>query len=211
MSLVENYGWMSETGPHSCEYLVPAVIAQLAKLKPASVLDLGSGNGALCRALVHRGYHVVGVEPDADGVAVARKAAPGIPFYQLAVGDSPSPLVSDYPQGFDVVVSTEVIEHLYLPRELPRFARSVLRPGGRLLLTTPYHGYLKNLALSAANKWDTHLDPLWDGGHIKFWSPRTLRELLHGEGFQVEAVHGVGRVPPLWKSMLVQAQAVRDE
>ena len=210
MDTATGYGWTSDSGPHSCDYLLPVVSSALSRLGAVTVLDLGAGNGALSRALAERGFQVVGVEPDAAGAAIARRAAPHIPFYELAVGDSPDPLLRDYPKGFDAVVSTEVVEHLYAPRELPRFARSVLTPGGRLILTTPYHGYVKNLALSVTARWDRHLDPLWDGGHIKFWSPTSITRLLTSEGFEMESVRGVGRVPFLWKSMLVEAKRPHD-
>ncbi|MFX7844634.1 methyltransferase domain-containing protein, partial [Acinetobacter baumannii] len=94
----------------------------------------------------------------------------------------------------------EVVEHLYDPRELARYAFAALRPGGVLLMSTPYHGYVKNLMLSVFNRWDRHLDPHWHGGHIKFWSRATLARLLREAGFSVEAFAGVGRVPYLWKS-----------
>jgi hypothetical protein len=69
---------------------------------------------------------------------------------------------------FDAAVSTEVVEHLFSPRALPRFAHAKIKAGGVFIVTTPYHGYLKNLVLCLANKWDFHHSPLWDGGHIKF-------------------------------------------
>jgi hypothetical protein len=73
---------------------------------------------------------------------------------------------------------------------------------------TPYHGYLKNLALSVFDKWDFHHTPLWHGGHIKFWSKRTLTQLLTDSGFDVVEFHGVGRLPYLWKSMVLVATKV---
>ena len=76
--------------------------------------------------------------------------------------------------SFDVAIATEVIEHLVRPHNLPGFAKQLLRPGGPLIISTPYHGYLKNLVLALSNKWDSHLTPLWDGGHIKMWSRKTL-------------------------------------
>jgi hypothetical protein len=82
----------------------------------------------------------------------------------------------------------------------------VLKPGGYLVLSTPYHGYLKNLALSLTGKWDFHHSPLRDGGHIKFWSRKTLTELLETEGFHVTDFIGVGRIPYLWKSMVIVAR-----
>lgn len=74
----------------------------------------------------------------------------------------------------------EVIEHLYQPRAFVLFIRSILEAsgGGQFIVTTPYHGYLKNLTIALANKMDYHLSALWEGGHIKFWSRRTLAILL---------------------------------
>ncbi len=206
MKITEDYGWQSEQGPTSCTYIQPAILDALRPLKPRRVLDLGAGNGALCHALLLEDYDVVGVEPDTKGVSIARQKCPQARFYQLAVDDSPDQILADYPQGFDVVVSTEVIEHLYAPRRLAAFAHSVLRDGGHLLLTTPHHGYLKNLAIALVNGWDRHADPLWDGGHIKLFSHRTIKRLLEEAGFWVIHLGGVGRVPYLWKSMIVVAR-----
>ncbi len=206
MAITKDYGWRSEQGPTSCTYIQPAVLDALRPLKPRRVLDLGAGNGALCHALLQEDYDVVGVEPDAEGVRIARQKCPQAKFYQLAVDDSPGQILADYPQGFDVVVSTEVIEHLYAPRRLAAFAHSVLRDGGHLLLTTPHHGYLKNLAIALVNGWDRHADPLWDGGHIKLFSRRTIKRLLEESGFRIIHLGGVGRVSYLWKSMVVLAR-----
>ena len=109
---------------------------------------------------------------------------------------------------FDAVVSTEVIEHLFSPHLLPLFAAGTLDKGGYLILTTPYHGYLKNLVLALLDGWDTHLTPLWHGGHIKFWSRKTLTRLLSENGFEVVGFSGVGRLPYLWKSMVLVARKV---
>jgi 2-polyprenyl-6-hydroxyphenyl methylase/3-demethylubiquinone-9 3-methyltransferase len=74
------------------------------------------------------------------------------------------------------------------------------------VLTTPYHGYLKNLALAVTGAMDAHFTALWDGGHIKFWSYRTLRQLLQEFGFGHCEFRGAGRWPALWKSMVVTAR-----
>ena len=205
MNTSRAYGWSTKAAPMSCGYIVPDVLDALRSLKPATVLDLGAGNGALCRELVTAGYKVVGVEPDPDGIRIARGQCPEVTFYQLTVGDSVDQILRDHPDGFDVVVSTEVIEHLYAPAQLIAFARAVLRDGGYLLLTTPHHGYWKNLAVSVFNGWDRHADPLRVGGHIKFFSRKTMGRLLSDGGFSVRRWGGVGRVPGLWKSMVVLA------
>lgn len=78
-----------------------------------------------------------------------------------------------------------------------------LKPGGRFICTTPYHGYLKNLALSIMGKWDQHADPLWDGGHIKLWSRAKLGALLEETGFTNIQFRGAGRLPGLWMTMVM--------
>jgi len=100
----------------------------------------------------------------------------------------------------------EVVEHLTNPRALARNAYTVLAAGGLLVMTTPYHSYIKNLALAISGKLDSHFTALWDGGHIKFWSWPTLRALLAEAGLQDIALHGAGRIPWLWKSMVVTAR-----
>jgi 2-polyprenyl-3-methyl-5-hydroxy-6-metoxy-1,4-benzoquinol methylase len=204
-NVVGAYGWSSSRDPGSCGYIAPKIIDLLHQLTIRRVLDLGAGNGALCAEISAGGWDVVGVEYDRDGVQIARSTHPNIRFYNYGVQDNPEELLQSEPL-VDAVVSTEVIEHLFSPHLLPRYARGVLKPGGYLIVSTPYHGYLKNLALSLFGKWDKHFTALWHGGHIKFWSRWTLGELLKTEGFEVTAFHGVGRFPFLWKSMILVAR-----
>jgi 2-polyprenyl-3-methyl-5-hydroxy-6-metoxy-1,4-benzoquinol methylase len=197
------YHYDSAEAPHTEAYLWPHIITLCAQLNARRIVDIGCGNGALCRELASRGYEVVGCEPSADGVRFAQSSAPELVFHQLGVDDEPSAIGNE---SFDVAIATEVIEHLVRPRNLPRFAKQLLRPGGHLIVSTPYHGYLKNLVLALTNKWDAHFTPLWDGGHIKLWSRKTLSQLLNEVGFRVVRFIGAGRLPFLWKSMIVVAQ-----
>ncbi|HKK16068.1 MAG TPA: methyltransferase domain-containing protein, partial [Gammaproteobacteria bacterium] len=78
----------------------------------------------------------------------------------------------------------------------------LLEPGGVAIISTPYHGYFKNLAISIFNKWDKHFSSLWDGGHIKFFSVKTLTLLLRETGFKNIRIYKAGRIPVLAKSMI---------
>jgi len=104
------------------------------------------------------------------------------------------------------VVAVEVVEHLLLPRQLLERAREALRPGGIFIATTPYHGFLKNLALALTNKFDHHWHPLRDYGHVKFFSRETLSQLFGEQGLKVQRFARVGRVPALAKSMILQGR-----
>lgn len=204
---MENYGWVSANSPGSCDYIAPIILKLLRGIKVKRILDLGSGNGALCSMLNMAGYESVGVEYDEAGTAIARLSYPNISFYNFGVQDDPERLLAKEPL-FDAVISTEVIEHLFSPNLLATYAARVLKDQGILIISTPYHGYLKNLALSLVNKWDDHHSPLWTGGHIKFWSRATLTELLTSNGFEVKEFYGVGRAPYLWKSMVLVARKI---
>ena len=197
------FHYESAEAAHTEKYLWRHIIALCAELRARRVIDIGCGNGALCRELARRGYEVVGCEPSADGMRFAQSSAPELVFHQLAVEDDPGAIGNE---SFDVAIAAEVIEHLLRPRNLPRFAKRLLRPGGHLIISTPYHGYVKNVVLALTNKWDTHLNPFWEGGHIKMWSRRTLSQLLNESGFEVVRFIGAGRLPLLWKSMIIVAQ-----
>jgi 2-polyprenyl-3-methyl-5-hydroxy-6-metoxy-1,4-benzoquinol methylase len=168
----------------------------------ARILDLGCGNGSLSYLISQQGYQVVGIEESVSGVAIARQNFPEVQFIQASIYDQPK---ENLLEAFDVVIAVEVIEHLFYPRELVRLARKCLKPEGHLILTTPYHGYFKNLILSLSGKMDGHHTVLWDGGHIKFFSVKTLKELLQAENYTNIHFKFAGRLPYLWKSMLCLA------
>lgn len=196
----ENYGWQ-HGGPHTSAYLADRVETILCDLGAQTVLDAGCGNGALAGHLSRQGFTVTGVDGDPGGIAIARQNYSEV-LFELSLFEDTSP------GTFDAVVSTEVIEHLYSPHELVRFAYAALENGGHLVISTPYHGYLKNLALAITGKWDAHHTALWHGGHIKFWSRKTLTKLLFDNGFEVIDFVGAGRLPYLWKSMILVARKV---
>lgn len=206
-NIVENYGWESTQEPCSCGYITPRILTILKQLDVKRILDIGAGNGALCGELAAAGYEIVGIEHDKIGVGIAQISHPTLKFYNYDIQNNPIGLMSTE-QPFDAVVSTEVVEHLFSPHRLPIFAVDTLRVDGYMIISTPYHGYLKNLMLSIFNKWDKHHTALWHGGHIKFWSRSTLTQLLTENGFRVVGFSGVGRLPYLWKSMVLVAQKV---
>lgn len=184
---------------HTAGYLEGPLLAELGPLTGTTLLDIGCGNGALTASLAKRGASVTGMDLSESGIALAKAAHPDVRFEVGSVYDDLHARFG----AFDRVVALEVIEHLYDPRAFLRRAFEALKPGGRLVLSTPYHGYLKNLALAVSGKLDAHFTVLWDGGHIKFFSWPTLRTLLGEAGFVDLRFRGTGRLPGLWKSMLV--------
>jgi 2-polyprenyl-6-hydroxyphenyl methylase/3-demethylubiquinone-9 3-methyltransferase len=169
-----------------------------------SVLDAGCGNGFIAARIAGRGHNVIAIDASPTGVELARVAHPGVRYEVKSVYDDLNSLMPH--GGWDLIISSEVIEHLSRPSAFLANMNRHLRPGGWLILTTPYHGYLKNLALSIANAWDHHHGSLDEGGHIKFFSQHTLAAALARAGFEPPVFRNAGRVSLLWKSMVCRSR-----
>ena len=197
--------YTSATACCGASYRIPALLRMVGPLAPGTrILDVGCGNGHLAGLLAARGHLVVGIDLSQSGVAVARRTYPDVRFEVVGAGRDMLDALGGTP--FDLVVSTEVVEHLYSPGAFAEGCHRALRPAGRLVCSTPYHGYVKNLALAVTNSFDRHWGPLDEGGHIKFWSRSTLSRLLCEVGFCDLRFSGAGRLPLLWRSMLVSAR-----
>lgn len=198
----DEFVWTDANHATGFDYVLPAVVKTLTKFGAHRVLDLGCGNGATTSDLVRHGFDVAACDMSSSGLSYARANNPGIQFFEH---DFANELPEEHRGRYDAVVAIEVIEHLLLPRRLLTNALQALRPGGLLVLSTPYHGYWKNLALAVTNKFDDHWHPLRDFGHVKFFSRRTITGLLRESGFAVQSFQAVGRVPLLRCSMVVSA------
>jgi len=196
------YTYSESLPEESHQYLLPLVRSLLEGTpKKATILDLGCGNGSFLSQLNGNGWRLIGVDYSKSGIQIAEQNHPGIEFL---LADAQTDLVG-FVEPADVVISTEVIEHLYDPRAFMKNAYRLLKPGGMFVVSTPYHGYLKNLMMAATGKMDRHFTVLWDHGHIKFWSRKTLESALREVGFKVTQFKGAGRIPFLWRSMVIQA------
>lgn len=190
----------------SHQYLLPSVLNILASLSiPPSrgrLFEIGCGNGAVAAVLAKEGYELTGVEVSAQGLEEARRRYPHL---SLQPGSAYDRLAEIYGQ-FPIVVSLEVVEHLYAPRVFAKTLYDLVEPSGTAIVSTPYHGYWKNLALALTGQLDAHFTALWDHGHIKFWSMKTLKTLLLEAGFRDIRFTRVGRVPALAKSLIAIAK-----
>lgn len=201
------HGDDNPSGPTGAQ-LAREISVQLSEVR-GSICDLGCGNGYLSRQLAAQGRKVTGIDASASGIRHAQaQAADGARFVRGEIRRD-ADWVDDM-ERFDAVVSSEVIEHLYRPADLVETALEILKPGGLLVITTPYHGYWKNLAVILSGRFDRHFDPLWDGGHIKFFSAATMRKLLASHGFADIRFAYSGRCPGLWKSMICSAHRPAD-
>jgi 2-polyprenyl-6-hydroxyphenyl methylase/3-demethylubiquinone-9 3-methyltransferase len=184
----------------SHNYLLPAVTSILRAVAPAPrrLFDLGCGNGSIAAELDRLGYAITGIDASSEAIANAKRHHADLNLHQGSAYDD---LAGTFGQ-FPLVLSLEVVEHLYSPRSFAKTVYGLLEPDGIAIISTPYHGYWKNLAMALTGKLEPHFTALWEHGHIKFFSMASLRRLLVDAGLQCDGFQRVGRIAALAKSMI---------
>jgi SAM-dependent methyltransferase len=168
----------------------------LAETQPGErVLDLGCGAGRFVKALQDAGAEPVGVEIAEAALERARAVAPGADL-RLLDDEGTIPLGH---HEVDLVWCSEVLEHVPNAAGLLHETRRVLKPGGRLLLTVPYHGRVKDV-LIALTGFERHFDPR--GQHVRYFTRRSLASTLDAAGFEPVSITTAGG-PPLLRESLV--------
>ena len=149
---ISGYAYEGSGLNHSHEYLLPAVIRHLARAAAERgrprVFELGCGNGSVAHELAAAGYDVTGVDPSTEGIAHANREYPALKLMQASAYDDLSGRFGRFP----AVLSLEVVEHLYFPKKYAATLYDLVEPGGSALISTPYHGYWKNLAMAVTGK-----------------------------------------------------------
>lgn len=185
--------------------LFPPVLSIVQSRGIQSIFEIGGGEGTFAAKLHEAsGASIVSTDVSADAVSRARSHYPHIRFETASAYED----LADRFGRFPCVVALEVVEHLTDPALFVRRVRDLLLPGGIALISTPYHGFWKNLAISLVpGAWDRHWDTLKEPGwHIKFFSEATFRQLLSTE-LSVDEITRFGRpVPALATGMLAVAQ-----
>ena len=165
-----------ELGDGSSHSAVLDIIGQFGRLE---VLDLGCSGGELAHALRSAGHRVTGV--DVVEVAGVRERVDRFVRSDLALGLPLDELARDY----DLIIAADVIEHLPRPAQTLQEARSLLRPGGQLLLSVPNfaHWYPRIRVLLGAFGYDRR--GILDDTHLRFFTRRTLRRTVRRAGFDI--------------------------
>jgi methionine biosynthesis protein MetW len=146
-------------------------------------LDVGCGSGnSYAAELRRRGVSYVGVDVSSRAVELARESG----LNAHVIEDAATLPLAD--ESFDLVLCVEVLEHLFAPHEAAREIGRVLKPGGRLVVSTPNVAYWRLRANLLLGVWNPIGDELsleqpWRDPHIRFFTPTTLRRMLLMAGF----------------------------
>jgi len=149
----------------------------------ARVLDVGCGTGSVSEIICNRtGAELVGIEPDPERVARARER--GLKVF-------PGFLTSDFITAhgpFDYAVFADVLEHLAEPAELLTMVKGGLRPGGAVVISVPNvaHWFVRTDLLRG--RFDYQDCGIMDATHLRWFTAKTIRELLERLGFQIVAM-----------------------
>ena len=176
---------------------VEAIVAYAGQ--GGSVLDVGCGSGQLLFHLRHRFTKLIGLEYSAQRLAQAQINLADLPF--VAIQGSMEAISDIETASVDCVVSADTIEHVpdvYLAAdELFR----VLRTGGTLVINTPNIAFVKKRLLLLLGRFPSTSqsnegfgsDVLFDGGHLHYFTFRSLSILLTRAGFEIEQRVGYGK------------------
>lgn len=161
---------------------------RIAQLIPegAIVLDVGAGNGILARLLqaLDKSVEIDAVEPD----PVAKEAA--APFYRtIFPGGLEAYLEScrEREVRYDFIVLADVVEHMANPEPILRCLKSLLSPGGSVIVSTPNVAFA-SVRLALLNGCFDYVDSgILERTHLRFYTLKTLKLLFLAAGLYPSA------------------------
>ncbi|MCH9769347.1 MAG: class I SAM-dependent methyltransferase [Gammaproteobacteria bacterium] len=158
-----------------------AIIDELG-VSTGAILEIGAGFGTFCEEVKSRGKfdRVVALEMTPDLAETCRERG-------LEVIASPIESCGIEAEAFDVIVSFEVLEHIFNPPTLVSSANKLLKSGGALILSCPNAEGFEVQMLGPVS--DTI-----DHEHLNYFNPKSIEMLLTSQGFQVHEVITPGQL-----------------
>ena len=158
------------------------------------ILDVGCGGGILCEPLARMGAEVTGIDLVQENIDIAQAHAEGMGLPITYLSSGVEDLSHDIPL-FDVVVASEIIEHVTDQQGFLRACVARLRPGGGMMVTT-FNKTLKSyllgvFAVEYVLKWAPRGTHSWD----KFISPQDLSRMLTSLGLGNQDMTGLAYSP----------------
>jgi len=194
--------WWDPEGPQKALHaLNPArhgYVMARARLEGASALDVGCGGGLLSEALAREGAHVTALDlaPELVKVAKLHGLESGVAVdYRLQSVES---LAAEQPHTFDVVTCMEMLEHVPDPGAVIEACARLLKPGGRLFLSTLNRTPAAFALAIVGAEYVARLLPKGTHQYRDFIRPSELGAWLRGAGLQLEDVSGLMYEP--WRN-----------
>jgi len=183
-------------------------IAARVDLRGAKVADVGCGGGLLSEALARAGAEVTGIDLGDKVIGIARLHLHESGLQVDYRKQSSAELAQAEPAAFDAVCCMELIEHVPDPAALVHDLAGMLKPGGRLFLSTLNRTPAAFGAAILGAEYLLRLLPRGTHHYAQFLKPSELARLLRGQGLQLEDVSGLGYNPLSRKAWLTRRTAV---
>ena len=166
-----------KSDPHSSHAVI---LSRLGAGHGRRLLDVGAADGFLSALLTAQGWRVTALERDPAQAERARDRCEQVVVADL---DEASPQL---PGPFDAIVYGDVIEHLADPLEALRSIDQSLAPGGVVIVSVPNVAHLWVRLSLLAGRFDYGDRGILDRTHLRFFTRRSLLELLSAAGLAVE-------------------------
>ena len=204
--------WWDPAGPnrplHELNPVRLDYVRSYVPLAGARILDLGCGGGLLSEALAAAGARVTGIDASPEMIAVAaahcRLKSLAID-YRVATAES---FAREHSSGFDAVTCMEILEHVPEPASLIATCAPLLRPGGRLLLSTINRTPQAYLAAVVGAEYLLRLLPRGTHDYRKFIRPSEIDRWCRACGLRLIDVTGMTYNPLLRSARLSPAVSV---
>lgn len=179
----------------------PNIKKLLPENSKINILDFGCGDGKLIQYMKRRNKEslMTGVDVSKKIIEINKRKIKNAKFYTVDDGER-LPFRSN---TFDFIVSTDVIEHVYNTEDTFKELARVLKPKGKILLSTPYYGVIKNVLIVLLD-FDLIFSPT--GPHIRFFTKKSLRNCLINVGLKPIKYDYFGRFYPISNAFLVLAE-----
>ena len=194
--------WWDPQGPQKALHALNPVRLDYVKrrfaLRDASVLDVGCGAGLLSEALAREGARVTATDlaPELIKVAKLHKLESQISVdYRLQSVES---LAAEQPESFDAITCMEMLEHVPDPSAIVAACASLLKPGGRLFLSTLNRTPAAFALAIVGAEYVARLLPKGTHHYQDFIKPSELAAWLRDAGLQLEDVSGLAYEP--WRN-----------
>ncbi|GGD40343.1 bifunctional 2-polyprenyl-6-hydroxyphenol methylase/3-demethylubiquinol 3-O-methyltransferase UbiG [Pseudoxanthomonas indica] len=191
--------WWDEQGPQKALHALNPVrleyVRQRVSLTGARVLDVGCGGGLLSEALARAGAQVTAIDLAPELIKVARlhRLESGVQVdYQLRPVES---LAEEMPGQFDAVTCMEMLEHVPDPAAIIAACAQLLKPGGRLFLSTLNRTPAAFALAIVGAEYIARLLPTGTHHYQDFIKPAELAAWLRAAGLQLEDVSGLAYEP----------------
>lgn len=176
----------------------------LTRVSPAAknILEFGCGEAPLGAALKTRQKcRVVGIEIDPRAAAIARKR-----IDDVYCGDARE-IIAIIDEKYDFIIGGDIVEHLEEPWSFLSELRRVAAPGGQLLLSLPNVGNASVIADLIHGRFDYAYMGLTCVGHLRFFTRRTIEEMLTIAGWMIVEITPQETVPTAGRDELMRALA----